>query len=89
MPKFKVLDKFRDIHTKEVYIADQEIELSEERAEEVDFNLSSKGVFIERIQDEFDREAAKEKLKELGIDFKGNSSNETLKQLLESKREGE
>ena len=32
---------------------------------------------------EFDREAAKEKLTELGVEFKGNVSNETLKKLLE------
>lgn len=31
----------------------------------------------------FDREEAKEKLKERGVEFKGNASNETLKELLE------
>lgn len=32
---------------------------------------------------EFDREATKAKLTELGVEFKGNVSNETLKKLLE------
>jgi hypothetical protein len=31
----------------------------------------------------FDREAAKAKLKELGVEFSGNAKNETLKQLLD------
>lgn len=96
MAKYKVLQSFRDIHTKEVYKKDSEIELSDERAAEVNENLKEKGRFIELIEtpeepegDKFDREAAKERLKELGIEFKGNASNETLKQLLEESEEGE
>lgn len=39
----------------------------------------------------FDREAAKAKLKELGVEFNGNAKNETLKQLLDdhAKEDGE
>lgn len=38
---------------------------------------------IDVTPNEFDREAAKVKLAELGIEFKGNASNDTLKNLLE------
>lgn len=40
---------------------------------------------------DFDRAAATAKLKELGVQFKGNASNDTLKQLLEdsTKKEGD
>ncbi|WP_339147641.1 MULTISPECIES: hypothetical protein [unclassified Sutcliffiella] len=91
MAKYKVLNTFRDIHTKEVYKQNAEIELSEERADEVEHNLKEKGKFIELIEEkqEFDREVAKERLTELGVEFKGNASNETLKQLLEDQEEGE
>lgn len=43
-----------------------------------------RGYTVEEEQNEepFDREAAKERLEELGVDFKGNASNEALKQLL-------
>ncbi|MCJ8008907.1 hypothetical protein ACFFF5_21060 [Lederbergia wuyishanensis] len=88
MAKYKVLRAFRDIHTNDVYKQNSVIELTDERAAEVNENLKEKGTFIELIVeepkgDEFDREAAKEKLKELGVEFKGNASNETLKQLLD------
>lgn len=86
MAKYKVLETFRDIHTEEVYKKDKVIELTEERAAEVNENLKDKGDFIELIEtpeDKFDREAAKKRLIELGVEFKGNASNEALKQLLE------
>lgn len=38
---------------------------------------------LELTPEEFDREATKEKLTELGVEFKGNVSNDTLKKLLE------
>lgn len=41
MAKFKVLQDFKDIHTKETYNAGQEIELTEKRAKEVVANLGS------------------------------------------------
>ena len=34
-------------------------------------------------EEPFDRETAKAKLKELGVEFNGNAKNETLKQLLD------
>lgn len=38
---------------------------------------------IELTPNEFDREAAKAKLTELGVEFKGNVSNDNLKKLLD------
>lgn len=37
-------------------------------------------------QDEFDREAVKAELTALGVEFKGNASNEALKKLLEDSK---
>lgn len=47
MAKYKVLKKFRDTHTKEVYEPTTEIEMTVKRAEEVEKNLD--GSFLERI----------------------------------------
>lgn len=47
MAKYKVLKKFRDTHTKEVYKANTAIEMTVKRAEEVEKNLD--GSFLERI----------------------------------------
>lgn len=53
MAKFKVLKAFRDIETKEVYEANQEIDLTVKRAKEVVENLDDS--FLEK------NEAAKKK----------------------------
>ena len=47
MAKYKVLKKFRDVHTKEVYKKNTEIEMTVKRADEVAKNLD--GSFLERI----------------------------------------
>lgn len=47
MAKYKVLKKFRDIHTKEVYKPNIEIEMTVKRANEVEKNLD--GSFLLRI----------------------------------------
>lgn len=47
MAKYKVLKKFRDIHTKKVYKTNTEIEMTVKRANEVEKNLD--GSFLERI----------------------------------------
>lgn len=97
MAKYKVLKDFRDIRNKTVYEADSEIELTEERAAEVNENLKDKGTFIKLVEtpeaqkdteeDKFDREAAKERLKELGVEFSENAKNATLKKLLDDKEQ--
>lgn len=52
MVKYKVLQEFRDIETKEVYEADTEIEMTVKRADEAIKNLKKwDGEFLERIDD--------------------------------------
>ncbi|MGH1804735.1 hypothetical protein [Enterococcus gallinarum] len=52
MAKFKVLEQFRDKHTKELYEVGEEIELTVKRAKEAEKNLAKHGkIFIERIDD--------------------------------------
>lgn len=46
MAKYKVLKKFRDKETREVYKENTEIEMTVKRAEEVEKNLD--GSFLER-----------------------------------------
>ena len=48
MDKFKVLKAFRDIETKEVYEANQEIDLTVKRAKEVVENLDDS--FLEKVE---------------------------------------
>lgn len=55
----------------------KELAVAKERIEKLE------GQIMNVTPVEFDREAAKTTLIELGIDFKGNASNDTLKQLLE------
>lgn len=47
MVKYKVLKKFKDIHTKEVYEPNNEIEMTVKRAEEVEKNLDDS--FLVRV----------------------------------------
>lgn len=49
MVKFKVLKKFRDKQTKEVYQPNTEIEMTVKRAKEVAKNLDD--TFLERIEE--------------------------------------
>lgn len=50
MAKYKVLQKFRDVETKEVYKANQEIEMTVKRADAAVKNLKQwDGEFLERI----------------------------------------
>lgn len=56
--------------TAELAVAKEQIALLQEK-------------LIELTPNEFDREAAKAKLTELGVEFKGNVSNDILKKLLE------
>lgn len=50
MAKYKVLQKFRDIETNEVYEADKVIEMTVKRADEAIENLKNhKGEFLKRV----------------------------------------
>lgn len=50
MAKYKVLKAFRDIHTKEIYKPNTEIEMTVKRANEVEKNLDSS--FLVRVDKE-------------------------------------
>ena len=47
MAKFKVLKKFKDVHTDEVYEKNKEIEMTVKRSEEVEKNLDDS--YLERL----------------------------------------
>lgn len=49
MAQYKVLQTFRDTHSKEIYEENQIIEISVKRAKEIEKNLD--GSFIERIEE--------------------------------------
>ena len=50
MAKYRVLDKFKNKETGEVYTVGQEVELTVKRAKEIQANLESYGVdFLERL----------------------------------------
>lgn len=55
MAKYKVLQKFRDKETKEIYEANQEIEMTVKRADEAIRTLKKHdGEFLERIDNKDD-----------------------------------
>lgn len=43
MAKYKVVKVFKDVHTKETYKLDQEVNLTKERFEEIEKNLEASG----------------------------------------------
>lgn len=64
MAQYRVLKRFRDVHTKEVYAEGQEIEMTVKRADEAARNLKNHGgEFLERIFD-VDQEENQEEEKE-------------------------
>lgn len=53
MAKYKVAKVFKDVHTKETYRLDQEVDLTKERFEEIEKNLEVfGGGFLEPIKAE-------------------------------------
>lgn len=49
MAKYKVLKEFKDIHTKEIFLKDETIEMTVKRAAEVEKNLDSS--FLVRVEE--------------------------------------
>lgn len=43
MAKYKVVKVFKDVHTKDTYKLDQEVDLTKERFEEIEKNLEASG----------------------------------------------
>lgn len=52
MAIFKVKKRFKDIHTKDIYEENAEIEMTVKRSKEVESNLDS--TYLERIDDKED-----------------------------------
>jgi hypothetical protein len=60
MAKYKVLENFRDKHTKELYETGAEIEMTVKRATEAEKNLAKYGkVFLERVETKTSEEGKK------------------------------
>jgi len=95
LQKYKVLQDFRDIHTKEIYKKDSVIELSDERAELAIKNLKKyKGEFLKRIEKSSEESEGinaedmtvsqlKEVLDQLRVEYKANAKKDELIELLE------
>lgn len=88
MAKYKVLKTFRDVHTKEVYKPNIEIEMTTERAGEVEKTLGDS--FLVCIDNEENKgnteeeiEAVKAELESLGVSFHPNTGIEKLRIRLE------
>lgn len=97
--QYKVLQKWRDIHTKELYAKDTVIELTDERANEAIENLKKyDGEFLELIEEESDIDANDENVgvlknktvvelkdiaKEKGLENYGDLKKDELIKLLE------
>ena len=85
MAKYQVLKAFRDIHTKEVYKANAEIEMTVKRATEVEKNLDSS--FLLRIDQEEKQVIELAITEEVLIEFKermrlGDEEDENLVRIL-------
>ena len=83
--KVKVLKKFRDKYTKELYTKGQIIDVTNERYEEI--NSTAHGVLVEKIQEvDFDSMTKKELVeyaKEKGIDLDiSMTKKEMIKELM-------
>lgn len=96
MANYKADKTFKGKKENKVFKAGVPFEMTAERVEEVQKNIKEEydiDIKFELIEtpkdDEFNREEAKNKLKELGVEFNGNAKNEDLKQLLEDQEGGE
>ncbi|WP_164219293.1 hypothetical protein [Virgibacillus sp. YIM 98842] len=105
MAVFKFNKNYRDKELKREVKANEPVEMTVKRADEVVKNIRNQSnkfkgyedFEYERLDkdeektpdDNFDREAAKKRLEELGVEFKGNAKNETLKNLLEEHEQPE
>jgi len=99
LQEYKVLQDFRDIHTRKIYKKNSTIELSDERAEFAIKNLKKyKGEFLELVKKEPEGyegvnaedmtvEQIKEVLDQLEVEYKANAKKDELLALLESEQE--
>jgi len=89
LAQYKVLREFKDIHTKDLYKVDSTIEITKERADEIEANLSRLGGgFIEPVKTKLTIDDLKAELDELGVDYKDAKVKADYEKLLEVANKG-
>lgn len=89
MAQYKVLREFKDVHTKDLYKVDSTIDITKERADEIEVNLSRLGGgFIEPVKTKLTIDDLKAELDELGVDYKDAKVKADYEKLLEAANKG-
>lgn len=89
MAQYKVLKTFKDIHTKDLYKVGSTIDLTKERADEIEANLARLGGgFIEPVKTKLTIDELKAELDDLGVDYKDAKVKADYEKLLEAANEG-
>lgn len=89
MAQYKVLKEFKDVYTKDLYKVDSTIEITKERADEIEANLSRLGGgFIELVKTKLTIDDLKAELDELGVDYKDAKVKADYEKLLEAAKQG-
>ncbi|WP_270788104.1 hypothetical protein [Enterococcus casseliflavus] len=89
MAQYKVLREFKDVHTKDLYKVDSTIDITKERADEIEANLSRLGGgFIEPVKTKLTIDDLKAELDELGVDYKDAKVKADYEKLLEVANKG-
>lgn len=89
MTQYKVLKEFKDIHTKDLYKVDSTVDITKERADEIEANLSRLGGgFIEPVKTKLTIDDLKAELDELGVDYKDAKVKADYEKLLEVANKG-
>lgn len=89
MAQYKVLREFKDVHTKDLYKVDSTIDITKERADEIEANLSRLGGgFIEPVKTKLTIDDLKTELDALGVDYKDAKVKADYEKLLEAANKG-
>lgn len=89
MAQYKVLKTFKDIHTKDLYKVDSTIDITKERADEIEANLARLGGgFIEPVKTKLTIDELKAELDDLDVDYKDAKVKADYEKLLEAANEG-
>lgn len=89
MAQYKVLREFKDVHTKDLYKVDSTIDITKERADEIEANLFSLGGgFIEPVKTKLTIDDLKTELDALGVDYKDAKVKADYEKLLEAANKG-
>jgi len=89
LAQYKVLKTFKDIHTKDLYKVDSTIDITKERADEIEANLARLGgCFIEPVKTKLTIDDLKAELDALGVDYKDAKVKADYEKLLEAANEG-